>query len=464
MGGFGGTKRINKSGFKRIFVGNTPFLVLLIGIALVTISIGPYQNWDAGLEFNASSNVIKMGVPFADDYHGIINQPPLGFYLEAAVFQIFGLSLFVGETLVTLFGLGAVVVVYLLGKELYGKSTGLVAAALFGLTPWQLILSRTFLIDAQCLFFSLFCLYVGVLAIRKNSFNLILLSGVLFAAAFMTKLYAIFMLVPLLLFYFYTKKPKGIKPTLTQTVTFILPAVFSSLIWYQFVLGGFSSISSHADFSTKNPAGLVPSYLFVFNFLNNYAIGFFFIIATVFSLVIYFGLRKHFREIFIYDMVCLATIVIVLGVDIFLGVGLNLNIPYGNAIKYDYQALPFFCLIVASLTIKSPALFRSAKTNLGGVKLLFYGLAVAGAFLLGVSLLSNMFYVNGITTINYLIFMVEPNVNLGFHIYNYNPISADSPLMIVQYVGFVVALSGLVLAVRHRIVGLAQSIGKALQN
>ncbi len=441
-----------------MFTENTPFLVLLIGVTLVTVSIGPYQHWDSALEFEAASNVIKMGVPYTETaFHGIIDQPPLGFYLEAAVFQIFGVSMPVGVTLVTLFGLGTVIVVYLVGKELYGRSTGLFAAALLGLAPWQLILSRMFLIDAQCLFFSVSCFYVGVLAIRKNSYSLTLLSGFLFAAAFMTKLYAVFTLIPLLLFYIHSK-PKDIKRALTQIAAFILPAIISSLTWYRLVLGGFSSISVPNDFIIKSQS-LAPSPWFILKFLNDYAVGFFFIVATIFSLAVCVWLRKQLREVFVCDMICLATIVIVLGVDIFLGVGLNLRVPYANAIKYDYQALPFFCLIVASLVIKSLTLSSSARTKRRD-KMLFYGAAIAGTVLLVASLISNMRYTNRITMLNEIDFRPDQAVE-GFHIFNYTPISPDSPLMIIQYVGFAVALFGLVLAGRHRIVSLAESIGKA---
>ena len=450
-GGAEGANVLDGAGIKKLIVQNAPFLILLVGVALVTFSIGPYQNWDTGLEFEAAGNVIKMGVPYTDFFHGIINQPPLGFYLEAFVFQIFGLSIFVGETLVTLFGLGTVVVVYLLGKELYGKSTGLFAAALFALSPWQLILSRSFLIDAQCLFLSLLCLYVGILAIRKNSINLTLASGVLFAAAAMTKLYAAFMLLPLLMFYLYSH-PKNVKRIATKLVAFVVPVVVSALLWYQVVLGGFSSISSHVDLNSKNPAGVVPSYWFVLTFLNDYGIGFFFIIATVFSLVVCFSLRKHFPKIVTLDLICLTTIAAILGVDIVLGAGLNLNVPYTSAIKYDYQALPFFSLIVASLTIKSISLFRTAKSKASLKKALFYLAGVTGAFLLVASLLFNIMYANGITRLNYLLFRVQRYDNLGgFGLFNYTPISANSPIMIMQYVGFAVALSALLFASRHKL-------------
>ena len=111
-------------------------------------------------------------------YGTAIDQPPLGFYIEALFFKIFGLSANTGTALVTFFGLASTVVMYLVAKELYGKSTGFLAAALFGLNPWQLVLSRSFLLDAQCLFFSILCLYVGILAIRKGSVNLALVTGV----------------------------------------------------------------------------------------------------------------------------------------------------------------------------------------------------------------------------------------------------------------------------------------------
>jgi 4-amino-4-deoxy-L-arabinose transferase-like glycosyltransferase len=407
------------------------------------------------VEFEASSNIIKTGLPSTAFHQGIIDEPPLGFYVEAAVFQVFGLSLSVGETLVTLFGLSTVVAVFLLGRELYGKSTGLLAATLFGLTPWQLILSRTFLIDAQCLFFSLFCLYAGVLAIRKNSITLSLLSGVLFAAALLTKLYAVFVIIPLLLFYLHSK-PKATKSTLAQLVTFILPAVVSNLGWYTFYLGGFSSIVSHNDFIVKNAS--LASPWFVLTFLNNYGIGFFFVITTIFSLSVCFGLRKQFQKILIIDIICMVTIAIVLGVDMFLGAGLNLRVPYANAIKYDYQALPFFCLIVASLTIKIPTLFKSAKSKIWE-KMLFSGGVVVGAFLLVASIVSNMRYANEITTLKELVFRPEQNVE-GFHLFNYNPITPDNPLMITQYIGFAIVLFGLVLLVSYRIVDLADSFVK----
>ena len=144
---------------------------ILLGSFLVSISLGPYSNWDAQTEFAAASGVIKWSLPYATPGN-LINQPPVGYYIDALFFRVFGLSYGTGAYVITLFGLGCVFLVYEIGKTLYGKRAGLLAAALFGLTPWHVVLSRSFLIDTQCLFFSLLYLLVGILAIRKGSLKL----------------------------------------------------------------------------------------------------------------------------------------------------------------------------------------------------------------------------------------------------------------------------------------------------
>ena len=60
---------------------------------------------------------------------------------------------------------------------------------LFGLTPWELILSRSFFIDVQCLFLSLLCLFIGIIAIRKGSFKLFMVTGDHFCRCFSDKVF-----------------------------------------------------------------------------------------------------------------------------------------------------------------------------------------------------------------------------------------------------------------------------------
>src|SRR4030042_5757515 len=111
--------------------GNIPIIAVLIGAALVAVSVGPFQNPDTTWEFKAASGVVTWGMPFVEVQGSLINQPPLGFYAQGLFLSIFGLSVEAGVFLVRLFGLGCILMVYLLGKELYGKPVGLLASAVF---------------------------------------------------------------------------------------------------------------------------------------------------------------------------------------------------------------------------------------------------------------------------------------------------------------------------------------------
>ena len=64
-----------------------------MGTTLVSLSIGPYQNGDTRWEYSAAMGVIKWGIPYVESWGNIINQPPLGFYLEALFFKAFGDSI-----------------------------------------------------------------------------------------------------------------------------------------------------------------------------------------------------------------------------------------------------------------------------------------------------------------------------------------------------------------------------------
>jgi 4-amino-4-deoxy-L-arabinose transferase-like glycosyltransferase len=385
----------------------------------------------------------------------LINQPPLGFYIQALFSKIFGLSIDNGVFLVTLFGLGCIFLVYEIGKNVYNRTTGFFAAVLFAFTPWHLILSRSFLIDAQSLFFSLLFLLLGIIAVRKDSTKLFVFAGVVFEAAFSTKLYAVFVIIPFLILYF-GNRPKDVKKVLIQLGALVAPVILFSFLWYQIISGlGMISIIQHYDLSTYNETNIVPSNLFVYNFLINYGLGWFFIDSLVLSLLVCLMRRRFFYKFFVFDLVCLTVIICVISINTFLGAYLNLYAPYLNAIKYDYQALPFFSFLAASLTTKSTSLFSIHKTG-KLTKVSYFLVAVAGIILIMLSILYNMLYIHLFSTWNYLIFRVEPHVNLGYAV-NSTPINEYSLLMGMQYLGFLIVLSGILWVSRHKIVELLSS-------
>ena len=456
-----------KHKFKEMLSGNYPLLAILIGVILVSLPLGLYQNTDTEVEFSTVQGVLKWGYPYLEVEGNLFDLPPLGFYAAALFLLIFGSNIENGVALVMLFGLASTVLVYKLGKEVYSKSTGLFAAAFFALAPWQLVLTRAFLVDAQCLFLSLMCLYFGVVAIRKDSFRLALVSGIFFAAALLTKQYAVFMLIPLL-FLYVCHRPSNPKQILLQLSAFILPAVHATLWWYNIIMGKWLLyFVQHGDFGNFNAPGVVPSYSFITIFLMDYGLGVFFIAATAFSLGIGMLFWKWFpKQSVVFDLVCLITVLFILGLNMYLGVALNLKVPYTSAVKYSYQSLPFFSLVAGSLTSKSLLLLKSTRkagqrhsNRRKGILLL--SISLVGLFLLVTSIFASMSAARQLATVSYVIFRVQPDQDLG---YTFLIPFASSEMLpmpaLIQFHGFIVILSGLLWAIRRRLTQLIKLFGR----
>jgi len=381
-----GTFEVGQKNFRNLLTGHYQLIGVLLGAFLVSASMGTYTNWDAQLEFEAASSVVTHGFPYVTN--GLmINQPPLGFYLDAPVFHALGLSYLNGVGVVTAFGLGCVALIYALGTLLYGKRTGLVAAALFGIVPWHVYMSRIFLIDNQNLFFSLLFLAVGVLAVRKNSQKLLLAAGVFFGLALLTKLFAVFMLVPFLLMIYFQRKEAGFKITLRKVLVFLLPSFVLQAVWF----GGFANQNFFAVYLSSDITHPVlvanPSLLFLPIILVKSA-GWFLFAAGLFSLVLSVLYRKALAKIRWLDAVCIGTVAAVAGLNLFFVFGFHLIVPYVSVVKYNYLALPFYCLLAASLAAKSSLLIASMdwKKKIHLVKLILVG---AGLVLLFGSLLES---------------------------------------------------------------------------
>ena len=444
-------KATQKSHLKTVLKNNLPLLGILLGFVLMAVATGEFSNYDSQLEYAAALGVNEWGLPYHEFGH-FINQPPLGFYTAALFLRIFGSSYNVAVAVPTLFGAGCIVLLYEIGRVLYDRRTGLFAAAIFASTPWHIVLSRSFLIDAQCLFFSLLYLLMGIYATKKNSSKLILLSGVFFGAAFLTKAFAVFMLVPLAIYYFYAG-PKNLWRTFMGAMFFV-PALIFTYIWYELITNrGFYAAFTHDDFNFYIPSA-APSPFFVLNYLLG-AVGVFFLAAGALSLLISLVRRKNLGKILGSDLICLAAVVTVLGVNMYLVLGRNLITPYNNPIKYDYQFLPLFCLLAASLLNK---FYSFSLTDLGGKrsKLVFLGI-VFGLVLIVVSMVQNLHVLNMYATQAGVLFSVEGEMGYSFEHISLE--GATSIAWALQWLGFAIIVFSLIWANRDKL----KTLGATLQ-
>jgi 4-amino-4-deoxy-L-arabinose transferase-like glycosyltransferase len=373
--------------FKALLFAHYQLIGVLIASFIVLASMGTYTNWDAQTEFEAASSVVTRGFPYVTT--GLmIDQPPFAFYMTAPVMQLFGLSYANGVGFVSVLGLGCVALVYVLGTITYGKKTGLVAAALFGLVPWQVFMAKTYLIDVQYMFLGLLFLLVGIYAVKRNSEKLLAVSGVLFALAFLTKLFAIFLLVPLLVIVLIKGRESGFKLSLRKILVFLVPSFIFQAVWF----GGFANqhffgVYVASDFTHPDLIAN-PSLEFLPRIFVESA-GWFLIAAAVFSLLLVISYRRLFAKTFWVDTVFAITILAVSGVDLSLVFGKHLLVPYISAFKYNYATLPFLCLLASSLMNKGGLLLGST-----GKRQLKLFLARFGLVLLSASLVESVLFLN----------------------------------------------------------------------
>jgi 4-amino-4-deoxy-L-arabinose transferase-like glycosyltransferase len=428
---------LDAKSLKQFALAHYPVLGVLLGSFIIAASMGTYTNWDSQLEYEAASSVLTGGFPMLSTGF-MINQPPLGFYTVAPVFQLFGLSYLNGVALATAFGLGSVTLVYALGTVLYGKKTGLVASALFALVPWHVYMSRIFLIDNQCLFLSLMFLVFGVLAVKHNSDRLMLGAGVFFALAFLTKLFAVFSLVPLLLFVFLNRKEGTFEVTKRKLLLFLVPSIILQAVWYGgFANQNFSAVYFSSDLShpvyVDAPAAYLPIILVNSTGVFLFAASFF---AIAFAVAYRRKLAGHLRT----DLLCIATVAVISGLNLLLVLGFRLTVPYVSVFKYTYLALPFLCLLAASIADKGAGLLGSVgwKNKIQWIK---PALITVGLVLVFMSLLESVQFLN--KWVDYAWFGVDTVTYYPFNLFSKTLFS--DILTLLQYFGLALVVCSMFL-------------------
>ena len=93
-------------------------------------------------------------------YFPIFRAHPLLFQSLLSLFYHVSVSDLVGRLLSVLFGVATLVVVYALGKLLYGRRAGLVAMLLLAVMPYHVTVTRQVLLDGPMVFFATSALYL----------------------------------------------------------------------------------------------------------------------------------------------------------------------------------------------------------------------------------------------------------------------------------------------------------------
>jgi hypothetical protein len=172
------------------------------------------------------------------------------------------------------------------------------------------------------------------------------------------------------------------------------------------------------------------------------------------SLLVSFLRTKKLGKIFESDMICLAAIVIILGVNMYLVLGRNLICAYNNPVKYDYQFLPIFCLLAASLLNK---FYSLDLANLGNKRNKSVSLVtLIGLVLIVVSMIQNVLVLNSYATQTGVLFSVEGEIGYSFEHIALNGTAAIS--WALQWLGFSAVAFALFWANKDKLKTLAATL------
>ena len=154
-------------------------LALPLFVSLDTSSV-----WDSNEAFYVQTprEMVERGDWIVPRFNGQprVNKPPLSYWLVAAAYSMFGVSIFWERLIMALLAYGSVWAVFLSGRILVSERAALLAAVLFATTFRFQVLARRLLIDILLLFCILAALAAFLYWHKKNR-----ASGLVLAALFL---------------------------------------------------------------------------------------------------------------------------------------------------------------------------------------------------------------------------------------------------------------------------------------
>jgi 4-amino-4-deoxy-L-arabinose transferase-like glycosyltransferase len=161
-------------------------VVLLLGAALRTWSLGAVGfNSDEAVYAGQAASL--AGDPQTSALFPVFRAHPLLFQTTLSLVYRAGGGDIAARFLVVVLGLGTVLVVYLLGRLLYGHRVGLLAALLLAVMPYHVGVSRQVLLDVPMTFMATTSLYFVARFCCNRSLRSLLIASVLFGATVLTK-------------------------------------------------------------------------------------------------------------------------------------------------------------------------------------------------------------------------------------------------------------------------------------
>ncbi|HTL70636.1 MAG TPA: glycosyltransferase family 39 protein [Candidatus Eisenbacteria bacterium] len=186
----------------RVQKSSLPDLAYLAALSLFFmisgLGRGSLASWDEALYASVAKEMVLRGDWLHLTFGGEAwtDKPPLAIWATAFFYKFFGINELTSRLFSALCGAGTVLVTYLLGRRLFNRWTGLLAALVLLNSTHFLRFARFGMLDGPLTLFITLCLYFFWRGRERNRY--FIFSGVALGLAFMTKGFAAFLVFPVI--------------------------------------------------------------------------------------------------------------------------------------------------------------------------------------------------------------------------------------------------------------------------
>src|ERR1044071_2174382 len=143
-------------------------VVLILAVAPYFVRLGASSLWDSNEAFYAETprEMIKSAdyVNPTFNYRPRLNKPPLSYWVVVPFYKLFGVSEAAERLPIVLAAMIMIATAYSLGRILFSREAGLLAAICLAIAPRFLMFSRRIMIDVYLAMFMALALLMFVLA------------------------------------------------------------------------------------------------------------------------------------------------------------------------------------------------------------------------------------------------------------------------------------------------------------
>jgi len=232
---------------KRFYLTLLLISVLTVAIRMYFVNVPPFQS-DESVDVYASYAVARGIVPYREI---VLSHPPIGYLFYSAVIKFFGNSIEAIRSFVSVLYSISVLITALLAKEILeeivaenaARKGSYIAALLSAIYPGAFAFTMTAYLEVILISFILSGIFFVVLALKRGSIRLMVISGILFGLALFTKFVALFSVISLISLFLIP----GIELNMCKKkalLSFILGFAVSSLTIISLIAGVWSAFDN----------------------------------------------------------------------------------------------------------------------------------------------------------------------------------------------------------------------------